>query len=157
MSSNGLLYVSTNCKYSRSILDKLRENGTLNSFRVVVLENTRKSMLPEYVDRVPLMVLQNKILKEVDLFDMVYGKASPDPEAGGQMSFGSFRDMGAPLNGSDDCGGEGTTMKNFFDLSRPPPPINTPADDVPDNRQFDMDKLQKQRMEEVPQAAQNVC
>lgn len=153
MSSNSLLYVSNKCEFSRSILDKLRDNGSLNKFRVVVIENTRKSMLPPYVDRAPLMFLENKVFIEDDLFDMVYGKPAPDPEAGGQMSFGSFCDLGAPLDGSDDCGGEGATMKNFFDLSRPPPLMDLPADDVPDNRQFDMDKLQKQRMEEVPQAA----
>ena len=157
MSSNSLLYVSANCKYSRTILDKLRENGSLNTFRVIVLENTRKSMLPPYVDRVPLIVLQNKIFKDDDLFDMVYGKTAADPEAGGQMSFGSFCDLGAPLDGSDDCGGDATAMKNFYDLSRPPALINTPPDDVPDNRQFDMDKLQKQRLQEVPPVAQNRC
>jgi hypothetical protein len=134
----------------------LNDVGTLNTFRVIVVENTRKSMLPPYVDRVPLMVMQNKVFKEDDLFDMVYGKAVP-PEAGGQMCFGSFSDLGAPLDGSDDCCGDGAAMKNFYDLSRPPPPMDCPPDDVPDNRHFDMDKLQKQRMEEVPQPQQNRC
>ena len=142
------LYVSARCPHSKQIVDELRAKGVLDSYHVVTLENTRKSMLPTYVDRVPLLVLDGRILTDDELFDFACGA---EPEAGGNMSFGNFSDLGAPLDDSscETAGG----MKNFYDVTKPQQPIVTPKDDAPDSRKFDMDALQKQRMMDVPQTA----
>lgn len=146
MSADALLYVSSKCQHSAKIVAELRSTGAIESYKVIVVDAMRRHMLPSYVDRVPLMFVRGAVLTDEDLFDTVYGRAAAAPEAGGGLEFGSFCDVGAPLEGEAEC----DTMRNFYDLSRPPAEMVTPPDDVPDNRSFDMGKIKQMRDMDVP-------
>lgn len=143
-----LLYVSGRCPHSAEVLAELRRQETLHAYRVIDVDEVRRSMLPAAVTRVPLLVGDDgAVFVDDALFARVFSGSARCPGAGGQMVFGGLSDMGSPLEGEDNA----EAMRNFYDLQHPPDAIHTPPEDaVDDGNTFSMDQLKADRMRDAP-------
>jgi hypothetical protein len=71
-----VLFLSKACKYSRELLNNLNEMGDLTVKLDVVYIEDMKNRIPNFVDRVPLLLLQEeeKILHDEELFAYIKTK-----------------------------------------------------------------------------------
>jgi hypothetical protein len=62
-----ILYCSLHCDHSKELLKYIKAKSIIDNFNIYIIENETKK-LPAFVDRVPLMFHNNKMLFDEGLF-----------------------------------------------------------------------------------------
>lgn len=65
-----VLYCSNRCKFSKDVLDRLAGKKLLGNFQLFVLEREKKKP-PLFVDRVPFLFHDNRMMYDEDLFHYI--------------------------------------------------------------------------------------
>lgn len=70
-----VLYYSQNCTYSKEILDLLKNSNLVDQYELTCIDSMRK--LPTFIDRVPIMFHNNKVLHDEGLFNYMEHVSKP--------------------------------------------------------------------------------
>ena len=70
-----ILYYSQNCSYSTEILDLMKTSNMLDQYELTCIDSMRK--LPAFIDRVPILFHNNKVLHDEGLFNYMEHVSKP--------------------------------------------------------------------------------
>jgi len=142
-----VLYCSVKCAHSKELLDVIKAKSILEMFKVHIIEQ-EKERLPPFVDRVPLLFHNNKILHDEGLFMYIQSinerKQNIDafaPESSISDSF-SFIDA---EKGNDHSYLYVNDRGDFEDQK-----INTPPESSDDAKNMSLEQLMSKRERDLP-------
>lgn len=121
-----ILFVSQYCKHCNVLMNELKNHQSIiQSFDIVIVENVK---IPEYIDRVPTLILNNnKLLTDDDLFSYIENLFNTGNKNKDIEPF-MVKEMGSSM--SDNYSYLTDNMLNHnFEFINKPHTINTPKDD----------------------------
>lgn len=142
-----VLYCSVKCAHSKELLDVIKEKSILEMFKVSIIEQETER-IPTFVDRVPLLFHNNKVLHDEGLFMYIQSinekKKDIDafaPESSISDNF-SFIDV---EKGNDHSYLYVNDRGNFEDQK-----INTPPESSDDDKTMSLEQLMSKRERDIP-------
>lgn len=142
-----VLFCSVKCVHSKEILDVIKEKSILEMFKIHIIEHENEK-LPTFVDRVPLLFHNNKILSDEGLFmyiqsinekKQVIDAFTPDHSISDHFSFIDTE------KGNDHSYLYVNDKGDFEDQK-----INTPPESSDDAKNISLEQLITNRKSDVP-------
>lgn len=139
------LYYSNNCQYSKEILKCINTKNISDNFQTISIEET-KDQLPKYVDRVPLLFYNNKVLYDEGLFLYINSLNSKQEEVNAFTIEKTLSDTFSYIDSGDAMNHNYLKIneKGSFEDQK----IDTPQDSSDDSKKLDLETLMNERKKE---------
>ena len=132
-----VLFISNYCDHSKELLTTLLKANMKNQFSIVCVDNDNNNKLPPFVDRVPLMYYDNKVLVDEGLFNYIESLNNQQnnnseilPFTSMEMGNGTLSDNYSYIGANNkDFPEKNTIQKTFSHISQDEQRIYTPEED----------------------------
>lgn len=142
--SKPTLFYSTRCEFSKEIYSTLEKNSIIEQYELVNIDTMSK--VPLFVDRVPLLFHNNKVLHDEGLFNYIESITVKNEEV-------EAFTLDASLTDAFSFIGDGDTQKQYLQISTSgqfvDQKIETPADANEPKKLQSMEELMFKRENEV--------
>ena len=154
--SKPLIFISGYCDYCKELMTNLMKNNIQSKFDYVNVDEGKE--IPLFVDRVPLMYFDKKILFEDGLFEYIEKLKTTlltkddqiKPFMIGEMSNHSLSDPYSYLGESNDSKNEPTFEKNYGHIGMDDQKIYTPEEEnVKERNQSTLEELISRRKNDI--------
>ena len=140
------LYCSTHCLHSKELIDQIKSKSIHELFNIHVIEK-EASKLPPFVDRVPLLFHNNKVLHDEGLFTYINSINSKQQTIDAFAKESSISDNFSFID--SEAGNEHSYLQVSPSGDFNHPQINTPQESSDDTKNMSLEQLMSKREQDI--------
>lgn len=140
-----ILYYSNNCLHSMELLESIKSKNIDDNFNISNIEENHS--LPHFVDRVPMLFYNNKVLHDEGLFMYINSLNRKQEDVNAFTVEKSLSDTFSFINSEDEMNHAYLNVndKGAFEDQK----INTPQESSDNQKSVDLEKLMNERKKQI--------